>query len=191
MASIIDRLVNIVKANINDLADNLKDPSETVDEYLDKLTEELADVRERTQAIIDDEHRAANAVEKNQQDALHYEDLAKAALRNGNEADARAFLRKKVDLASQGESLQEAYEAIHEAADKMRRLHDRLVRQINEIDERKRAVHPDNQTQEGEEVLGGAPGSLEELNNRFEELEAARLAEEAELSRLRAELGIW
>ena len=140
MASIFGRLADIIKANVDRRADDREDPAEAVDEYLGKLVENLAEVREKTQAVIEEERRAADAVEKNRQDVRHYEDLAKAALGTGNEADARTFLQRKVELASQGQSLQDAYRTVHETADKMRRLHDGLVEQINQINGRKRAA---------------------------------------------------
>lgn len=140
MASIFDRLASIMKANVNDLIDKAEDPAKMIDQYLRELTDDLAEVREQTAAVMAEEKRAKRMLDDNAKDMRRYEDLAKKALSSGNESDARIFLQKKQEYVAKAETLQSTYDAAHESTQKMRAMHDKLVGDINTLNGRKEAV---------------------------------------------------
>ena len=137
---ILDRFASIVKANINELLDKAEDPEKMVDQYLREMTESLAEVREATAGVMAEEKRTKKLVDDNMAEMAKYEDLAKKALAAGNEGDARTFLAKKQELAGRTEGLTIAYEGAKANADKMRMMHDKLVKDLEELNARKATI---------------------------------------------------
>ena len=137
---ILDRFTDIIKANINDLLDKAEDPAKMIDQYLRELTDNLADVKKETAAVMAEETRTKRLVDENAAEVARYEDLAKRALMAGNEGDARVFLGKKQTLESKGESLKATYEAARANATKMREMHDKLVSDIETLNGRREAI---------------------------------------------------
>ena len=111
-----------------------------VDQYLRDLTESLAEVKQELPALWRRRRVPSGWWTRNTAEVAKYDDLARQALKAGNEGDARAFLAKKQQLAAKGESLAQAYAAAHENASKMRQMHDKLVNDIETLKGRREAV---------------------------------------------------
>ena len=62
---ILDRFTDIIKANINDLLDKAEDPAKMIDQYMRELTDNLADVKKETAAVMAEEARVAREVKAN------------------------------------------------------------------------------------------------------------------------------
>lgn len=137
---ILDRFTDIIKANINDLLDRAEDPAKMIDQYMRELTDNLAEVKQETAAVMAEEARTKRAVEDNQAEIDKYDDLARRALKAGNEGDARTFLAKKQSLVTKADSLRVTYEAAQGNALKMRELHDKLVTDIETLNGRREAI---------------------------------------------------
>ena len=137
---ILDRFTDIIKANINDLLDRAEDPAKMIDQYMRELTDNLAEVKQETAAVMAEEARAKRAVDANQAEIDKYDDLARRALKAGNEGDARTFLAKKQSLVAKADALRVTYEAAPGNALKMRELHDKLVTDIETLNGRREAI---------------------------------------------------
>lgn len=137
---ILDRFADIVKSNINDLLDKAEDPAKMIDQYMRELTESLAEVKQETAGVMAEETRTKRLVDENAAEIEKYEGLARKALSAGNEGDARTFLAKKQQLEAKGASLNEAYQAAHANATKMREMHDKLVGDIETLNGRREAI---------------------------------------------------
>ena len=137
---ILDRFTDIIKANINDLLDRAEDPAKMIDQYMRELTDNLAEVKQETAAVMAEEARAKRAVDANQAEIDKYDDLARRALKAGNEGDARTFLAKKQSLVAKADALRVTYEAAQGNALKMRELHDKLVTDIETLNGRREAI---------------------------------------------------
>ena len=137
---ILDRFTDIIKANINDLLDRAEDPAKMIDQYMRELTDNLAEVKEETAAVMAEESRTKRLVDQNAAEVAKYQGLARRALEAGNEGDARVFLAKKQELESKGQALSTTYEAAKANAQKMRDLHDTLVTDIETLNGRREAI---------------------------------------------------
>ena len=137
---ILDRFTDIIKANINDLLDRAEDPAKMIDQYMRELTDNLAEVKQETAAVMAEESRAKRMVEANDQEIAKYDDLARRALKANNEGDARVFLGKKQELVAKADTLRKTYEAAQDNAMKMRELHDKLVTDIETLNGRREAI---------------------------------------------------
>ena len=175
MGNILDRFASIVKANINELLDKAEDPGKMVDQYLRELTEELAEVKEATAGVMAEEARCERMVDENKAEIDKYEELARKALKNGNEGDARIFLAKKQDLEARNEGLKVAYDAAHENANKMRQMHDKLVTDIDTLNARRETIKAKvavAKTQDKVNDLTSVGDRAEGAMNAFKRMEA-------------------
>ena len=134
---ILSRFTDIISANVNALLDKAEDPAKMIDQYLRKMTEDLAEVKKETAAVMAEETRVKRMLDENQAEVQKYTDLAKKALTGGNEEDAKVFIEKKQKLETQGANIQKTYNVAHENATKMRQMHDKLTSDIQELNARR------------------------------------------------------
>ena len=172
---ILSRFSDIISANINALLDKAEDPAKMVDQYLRKMTEDLAAVKRETAGVMAEESRTKRLVDENAKEVAKYENLAVKALTAGNEDDARVFLSKKQEAENLGASLQTAYASAHENAVKMRQLHDKLAKDISTLNNRRQAIKAKvavAKTQERVSKLGASADKLESSTGAFQRMEA-------------------
>lgn len=175
MAGILDRFTTIIKANINDLLDKAEDPSKMIDQYMRDLTESLAEVKEATAGVMAEENRTKRTLDKNQEEIDRYEELARKALTAGNEDDARTFLKKKQELEAKNAGLQTAYATAMENANKMRQMHDKLVGDIETLQERREVIKAKTavaKTQDKVNQMTGGSSKAEGAMDAFDRMEA-------------------
>lgn len=210
MAGIIDRFTTIIKANINDLLDKAEDPSKMIEQYTRDLTESLAEVKEATAAVMAEEARTKRLVDENQEKIDKYENLAKTALTAGSEEDARTFLSKKAELEGKMAGLQMSYATAKENAAKMRQMHDKLVSDLETLQERKEVIKAKTAVAKTQEKVNkmtsginkaeGAMSAFDRMEakadamldqaNAMQELNSAPKSEAEELEKKYASMGI-
>ena len=136
----LGRFKDIMAANINALLDRVEDPAKMVDQYLVNMSKDLAEVKKETSLVMAEEARSKRLLDENQAEIQKFMGLAEKALIAGNEGDARVFLNKKQELEAVGSGLITAYELANDNAQKMRDMHDKLVRDINDLTARKNMI---------------------------------------------------
>lgn len=165
---ILDRFATIVKANINELLDKAEDPAKMVDQYLVDLTESLADVKRETAGVMAEEARTKRAADANAEEVSRMEDLAKKALKAGNEDDARVFLAKKQKLEAAGAELQKTADAAKANADKMRQMHDKLVSDIEDLKGRRETIKAKMAVAKTQEKVAGYTSGSDKAESAIE-----------------------
>ncbi|HZK26502.1 MAG TPA: PspA/IM30 family protein [Thermoclostridium sp.] len=138
--AILERFGDIIKSNVNALLDKMEDPSKMIDQYLNNMMDDLAEVKRSTAGVMAEETRTKRLVDENQAEVTKYAEFAKKALAAGNENDARVFIAKKQEIENIGAGLMTAYAAAHENAVKMRQLHDKLTSDIESLRARKQVI---------------------------------------------------
>ncbi len=172
--AILERFADIIKANINDLLDKCEDPAKMIDQYLRDLTEDLAEVKKETAAVMAEETRTKRMLDDNAAEVQRFEGLARKALAASNEGDARVFLGKKQQLAEKAASLQATYDAAHANAEKMRQMHDKLVGDIETLHSRREMVKAKvavAKTQERVNQMGASADKAAGAMSAFERME--------------------
>lgn len=182
--AILERFSDIIRANINDLLDQMEDPAKMIDQYLIDLLEDLAEVKRSTAEIMGEESRTKRLVDNNEAELEKYTDLAKKALMAGNEGDARIFLAKKQELTKRDAELLAVYAAAHENAMKMRQMHDKLVSDIQTLQTRRTMIKAKLSIAQTQEILNQASSSANQSENAMEaftrmEEKADRMLDEA------------
>lgn len=171
---ILSRFSDIISANINALLDKAEDPSKMIDQYLRKMTDDLAEVKQETAGVMAEESRTKRLVDENKNEVAKYADLAKKALVAGNEDDARVFLQKKQEIESAGTGLHTAYAKAHENAVKMREMHDKLVSDINSLNGRRQMIKAKvsvAKTQERMTKIGASAEKMQGTAGAFRRME--------------------
>ena len=185
MANILKRFTDIMSANINALLDKAEDPAKMVDQYIRDIESDLGNVKAETAAVMAAEKKAKRDLDENAQEMEKLTRYAEKALRAGNENDARVFLEKKTALAGQRQSLEQAYAASQANSDHMRRMHDKLEKDLAQLEQRRSAIKAKMavaKTQEKMNQLGSSIGNAGETLSAFDKMEekANRMLDEAE-----------
>ncbi len=175
MAGILSRFKDIMSSNINALLDKVEDPMKMIDQYLRNLESDLGKVKAETAAVMADEVRAKRDLNECMGSMNKMQTYAEKALLAGNEADARIFLEKKGEFNKKLTSLQQTYDIAQENSTKMRAMHDKIVKDIAELNSRRdqlKAKMAVAQTQEKLNKMGssinGAMGNM----SKFDQMEA-------------------
>jgi phage shock protein A len=182
--AILERFGDIIKANVNVLLDKMEDPAKMIDQYLNDMLGELAEVKRSTAGVMAEETRTKRLVDENRAEVAKYSELAKKALVAGNEGDARTFITKKQELENVGAGLLTAFDAAHENAVKMRQMHDKLASDIEALKARREVIKAKVTVAKTQEKLNKVSSSVEKTQgtiNAFDRMEdkASRMLDKA------------
>ena len=175
MAGILKRFGDIMASNINALLDKAEDPAKMIDQYLRNLESDLGKVKAETAAVMAEETKCKRQLDECTQEMEKMQKYAEKAVMAGNDTDARQFLEKKQQLAMKQAGLQQAYNAAAENASKMRSMHDKLVRDIGELNARRDAIKAKVQvakTQEKLNKIGASLNGAQDSLSAFDRMEA-------------------
>lgn len=175
---IITRFKDIMSANINALLDRCEDPAKMIDEYMRKVTEELAEVKKETAGVMAEEKRTKRELDENNEQINKYDNLARKALSANNEDDARVFLTKKQEYVKNGIDLQKSYDVAHENAVKMREMHDKLTKDVQTLEQRRKNVKSKVAVAKTQERINKVAGSMDATSNSMRAFE--RMEEKAD-----------
>ena len=172
---ILTRFKDIMSANINALLDKAEDPEKMIDQYLRNIESDLGKVKSETAAVMAEETRCKRQLDECNAEIDKFQKYAEKAVIAGNDNDARQFLAKKAQLEQQRTSLQQAYDIAAANAAKMKQMHDKLCKDIADLNARKDSIKAKMaaaKTQEKLNKLGasveGAMGSM----SAFDRMEA-------------------
>lgn len=157
---ILQRFSDIMRSNINAALDKCEDPAKMVDQTLIDLRRDLAEVKKETAAVMATEKNAQRLMDECKANIAKYTTAAQNALRAGNEADARTLLAKKQELQSNLVSLESNYDAAYQNADRIRTMHDKLVRDIESLESRKAAIKAKVATAKAQERVNKATSGM-------------------------------
>ncbi len=137
---IISRFKDIMASNINALLDKAENPEKMIDQIMRNLNKDLDEVKKETAAVMADEARCKRELDECNAEIAKMQGYAEKALLAGNEDDAVKFLTEKKKLTTKQASLQQTYDVAAANALKMRQMHDKLIKDIDELDARRDAI---------------------------------------------------
>ena len=162
MAGILKRFVDIMAANINALLDKAEDPEVMIDQYLRELNENLGSVKAETAAIMAEEARAKRERDDCADDVARLQVYAEKAVAAGNDDDARVFLQQKANKATALKGLEEAYTLASENAKRLQGMHDKLVKDIEELNARRDAIRAKVKVAKTQQKINEMTSSLDD-----------------------------
>lgn len=175
MAGILSRFKDIMSSNINALLDKVEDPMKMIDQYLRNLESDLGKVKAETAAVMAEETKSKRELDECMDSINKMQTYAEKALLSGNEADARTFLSKKGELNNKLISLQQTYDIAKENSTKMREMHDKLIKDISQLNTRRdelKAKMAVANTQEKLNKVGSSVNGAIGNMSKFDEMEA-------------------
>ncbi len=181
---IIARFKDIMSANINALLDKCEDPEKMIDQYMRNLESDLGKVKAETASVMADESRAKRELDECDAEINKLQSYAEKAVAAGNDDDARQFLTKKQTLESKKTSLSQAYLIAADNAAKMRQMHDKLVNDISELNNRRDAIKAKIKVAKAQQTvnkMGSSMAGADKNLNAFSKIEAKadRMLDEA------------
>lgn len=135
--SILRRFKDIMSSNIHALLDKAEDPEKMIDQYLRNLNSDLGKVKSETATIMAEEQRVKREWNEAKADIEKMQNYAIRALEAGNEEDARKFLERKATVEQKEQDMQSAVEIAEANTSQMRQMHDKLVKDIGELESRR------------------------------------------------------
>ena len=175
MVGILSRFKDIMSSNINALLDKVEDPMKMIDQYLRNLESDLGKVKAETAAVMAEETKSKRELDECTDSINKMRTYAEKALLSGNEADARTFLSKKGELNNKLISLQQTYNIAKENSTKMREMHDKLIKDISQLNTRRdelKAKMAVANTQEKLNKIGSSVNGAIGNMSKFDEMEA-------------------
>lgn len=173
-----------MSANINALLDKAEDPAKMIDQYMRNLESDLGKVKAETASVMAEESRSKRLVDECNDEIAKMQTYAEKAVVAGNDADARQFLTKKSQLVEKQASLAQAYSMAATNAGKMKEMHDKLCKDIDELRERKETIKAKvavARTQETLNKIGESVAGAQDNLSAFDKMEAKadRMLDEA------------
>ena len=157
---ILQRFKDIMASNINALLDKAEDPEKMIDQYLRDLQEDLRKVKSETATVMAEEQRCKRQLDECDAEIAKMQNYAEKALLAGNEADAMKFLEKKNQLIQKQVPLQQAYDAAAANSAKMKQLHDKLTKDVQDLNNRRDAIKAKVQVAKTQEKMNKMVGSI-------------------------------
>ncbi len=172
---ILKRFRDIMSANINALLDKAEDPEKMIDQCMRDLQEDLRKVKSETATIMAEEQRCKRQLDECDAEIAKMQNYAEKALLAGNEGDAMKFLEKKNQLVQKQVPLQQAYDVAAANSAKMRQLHDKLTKDMSDLNARRDAIKAKVQVAKTQERMNNMMGSVADTTGSmaaFERMEA-------------------
>ena len=138
--SILSRLGNLIKSNLNSAVDKLSDPAKEIDLLIEEMEEELKQLRVTLRDQLVQEKLAHKKVDEEYRNVQKWQDHAERAVRAGDDDLAKEALRRRVEA----EAKLEATERLHaEQSRHVQKLTDDLKsgdQKLQEIKSRKESL---------------------------------------------------
>ena len=187
---ILDRVSNILRANINDILDRAEDPEKMLDQILRDMENAIRDARSQVAEMIAQEKMIRRDMEESEKLAQEWERKAELAVKKGKDDLAVEALRRKKDYQDHAEVYRRQWEAQKAAVEKLKKELEELERKYENakrnrevlIARRRRAIAQEQliRTSERLEKIDYA-AELERMERRILE-EEARAEAAAELA---------
>jgi len=174
-----------MKANINALLDKCEDPAKMIDQYLIDLKMSLASVKQETAGVMAVEKRCSRQFDENEEEINKFRSLAKKAVDSGNDGDARVFIKKYKELEEKREGLEKNKNIAVENASQIRRMHDKLVEDIQSLEGRREHIKSTiavAKTNERLNKIGDPLSRASSIGDKFSDMQekANRMLDEAQ-----------
>lgn len=175
MANILKRFGDICRQTSTRCWTRQRIQEKMIDQYLREIESDLGKVKAETAAVMAAETKAKRELDECAAEAEKMQKYAEKALLAGNESDARQFLEKKADLTKKQESLQKSYEAAAANAAQMKEMHDKLVKDMENLQSKRDAIKTKvavAKTQEKLNKIGSSVAGAGDAMAAFDRMEA-------------------
>ena len=135
---ILSRFTDIMSANINSLLSKAEanNAEKLLEKYLKDAKDNIAQVKAEAAAVVAEETGLARKLADNEGTCRKYENYAIAAVKSGNDDDAKKFLTYKNHVEEERATLTSQYERAKDNSEKMRQLLKKLMDDVNAAEDK-------------------------------------------------------
>ena len=120
MASLFQRISDVIAANLNDLVDRVEDPERMIKQLIREMEENINSAREGVIDAIASEKQLARELDNHRRQAEEWQGRARLALESGNEAMAREALMRKKEHEGIAANLQTSWESARRTSERLK-----------------------------------------------------------------------
>lgn len=139
MASLFQRINDILNANLNDLLDKIEDPERMINQAIREMEENINQAREGVISAIASEKQLAKELEGQRNQAAEWMTKAQSALQSEREDLARAALARKQEVDAIIRNLEPAWESAKQTSERLKNQLRQLEAKLEET-KRKRST---------------------------------------------------
>lgn len=180
---LLDRVRNIVRANVNDIVNRTEDPEKALDLMISDMSQDLVKVRQAASLAIAAQNRLQAEYDQRMQLVQQWQHRAELAVDQGDDNLAREALKSKLQYQQEANQLHQSLAAqsghIDELRSHVQDLDNRLqqaVMQRNQLIARYRAAEATRSLEEETSKTGRLTETLSQLQNRTDDAEAQAAA---------------
>jgi phage shock protein A len=134
---IFERIISVIKSNINHLISKSEDPEKMLNQMMFDMREQLMNAKKQVATSIADEKRLRAQMEKEVEQSKHWETRAMQAIEVGDEELAREALARKAEHDTTGEEFRTQWEAQKASVEKLKDSLRMLNKKIEEAKRKK------------------------------------------------------
>jgi len=117
---ILDRVANILRANVNDLLDQAEDPEKMLNQITRDMAEAIKEAKAQVTETIAQENLLKGNAAKSKELAAQWQEKAELAVERGRDDLAREALRRKRDYEANGTVYETQLTAQHQMVEKLK-----------------------------------------------------------------------
>jgi phage shock protein A len=134
---IFERIISVIKSNLNHLISRAEDPEKMLNQMLFDMREQLMNAKKQVATSIADEKRLRAQYEKELEQSKHWEMRAMQAIESGDEELAREALARKAEHDSNSEEFHKQWEVQKASVTKLKDSLRMLNKKIEEAKRKK------------------------------------------------------
>ena len=140
MAGTLERVSLIVRSSIDELIAKFEDPAKLIKQAIVDEKVRYSKLLDKASETFGNEARAKKEYEEAIKEAKQEHELAKKALEQGNEDDAKLMLVKEQEMKKNAETLKISYDAIKKSADIIRKTLDDTRTNIKAMETKQKEI---------------------------------------------------
>lgn len=180
--AIFSRLVDVLKANINDLIDKAEDPEKMLKQIIIDMEEQLAKATQGLGQIMASERQAKKQLEAAESESELWEQRAKTALKAGNEGLAKKAVDGKLKADANVAQYQQMHDELEKQVMSVREQVMLLKQKLEEARARQSMLVARAQVAEARQGVAKAVGGIDSSGAfaKMDKMEKKIMQEEAE-----------
>jgi phage shock protein A len=180
--AIFSRLVDLLKANINDMIDKAEDPEKMLKQIIIDMEEQLQKATQGLGQIMASERQAKKQLEAAQADSKLWEERAKTALKAGNEELAKTAVDSKIKADANVAQYQQMHDELEKQVGVVRDQVNMLKQKLEEARARQSMLVARAQVAEARQGVAKAVGGIDSGGAfaKMDKMEKKIMQEEAE-----------
>ena len=184
---IIERIITVIKSNINHLISRSEDPEKMLNQMMIDMQEQLLTAKKQVATSIADEKRLRTQLERELEQAKHWETRAMQAVEVGDDELAREALARKAEHDNTAEQFREQWESQKASVTKLKDSLRMLNKKIEEAKRKKNLLIAKSKRAEAQKKIHdtmqgindtSAFSNFERMSEKVDQLEAEAEASE-------------